>query len=75
MSQDVAAYRGPGEMEKREMKTMRQRIMELAYMVTDGKISKLEAERILQEEEHAGELYDDLDGVTILGAECRWLKR
>ena len=43
------------------MKTVEERIRELAAMVADGKISQRNAERILAEEEKAGVLYDDPD--------------
>lgn len=62
-------------MENGKMKTVRQRIMELGYMVTDGKISQRDAERMLQEEEDAGELYDDLNDVVAYGSGYKWLSR
>lgn len=63
-------------MERKRPKTVRERIMELGYMVADGKISQRDAERTLQEEEDAGELYDDLgDDLPMDGSGYRWLKR
>jgi len=43
------------------MKTVEQRIMELAYMVADGKISQGDADKMLAEEDEARLLYDDPD--------------
>ena len=44
--------------------------MELAFMVADGKISVRDAEKMLADEEAAGELYDDSEDWDRAGLSC-----